>query len=282
MNSKVLRLNSPLNVRTCSCLTYGIYIGYTSAELPNHQQYPLSSWKVSSSLWSAVCLGSTGASPPLWQTGGHRAHPHWPPGLPPAWRPFWPQVSLCYRSHPHRSERWSGNCNTVVTSVGKFTLKQIYDTVINQVRVVLKTTEILPRRFRPSILPCPPTDWEPSSLLLGLAAHRKAGLLSVTQVWVLQKILLSYLSLFKVRIVMKLTKLGFLPLCLNAACALMLCWICPDLCRCVSSWPMTATAVRWSPATTGREMLSSVTQNGAFAWNGWKEKHLPAILLRCG
>lgn len=190
-----LRLNSPLNVRTCSCLTYGIFIGYTLAELSNHQQYPLSSWKVSSSLWFAVCLGSTGASPPLWQTGGHRAHPHWPPGPPPAWRPSWPRVSLCYRSHPHRSERWSGNCITVVTSVGKFTLEK-YMPVINQVRVVLKIKEILPQWSRPSILPCPPTDWEPSSLLLGPAAHRKAGLLSVSLVWVLQKSRLSYHSVF--------------------------------------------------------------------------------------
>lgn len=37
------------------------------------------------------------------------------------------------------------------------------------------------------------------------------------------------------------------PLCLNPACAFMWCWIWPHLCRCVISWPITATAARWSP-----------------------------------
>lgn len=76
----------------------------------------------------------------------------------------------------------------------------------------------------------------------------------------------------------------FLPLNFNPAFVLMWCWICPHLCRCVISWPITATAVRWSPARLkgwemqkGKKKLRSLTQKAAFAWNGIKRNVLPQI-----
>lgn len=89
-------------------MQYSVFTGsnFTAGEISNYQQQPhVGCGKVSSSLWYAVCWGSTGASPPLWQTGGRRARPRWPPVLPPAWTPSWPPASLCYRSHPRCSEK---------------------------------------------------------------------------------------------------------------------------------------------------------------------------------